>query len=121
MLVINVALLLDYLWFKYSLLLLFGDIDLNPEPKQNTARKFSIYYWNLSSIAAHNFAKLVFLKVYNLFYKLDIICLRETYLDSSILPDHSNLKIPRYILVRSHDPSNEKMQVFVYTTRVICL
>ena len=90
MLVIDVALLLDYLWFKYSILLLFGDVDLNPEPKQNTARKFSICYWNLNSIAAQNFAKLVFLKAYNLVYKFDIICLWETYLDSSILPDHSN-------------------------------
>ena len=81
MLVTNVALLLDYLWFKYSLLLLFGDVDLNPEPKQNTARKFSIYYWNLNSIAAHNFVKMVLLKAYNLIYKFDITCLWKRYLD----------------------------------------
>ena len=61
-LVITVALIFDYLWFKCNLLLLCGDIELNPGLKQNTAKKFSICQWNLNSIAAHNFAKLVFLK-----------------------------------------------------------
>ena len=38
MLVITVALILDYLCFKYNLLLLCGDVKLNPGPKQNTAK-----------------------------------------------------------------------------------
>ena len=106
--VTTVALIFDCLCFKYNLLLLCGDVELNPGPKQNTAKKFTICHWNLNSIAAHNFAKLVLLKAYNSVHKFDIICLSETYLDSNILPDDSNLKIPGYNLVRSDHPSNKK-------------
>ena len=38
-LVITVALLFEYLWFTCNLLLLSGDVDLNPGPNQNTAKK----------------------------------------------------------------------------------
>ena len=69
MLVITVALLFDYLWLKGNLLLLCGDVKLNPTTKQNTAKKFSICHWNLDSIAAHNFAKLVLLEAYNSIHK----------------------------------------------------
>ena len=108
MLVITISLILDYLCFKCNLLLLCGDVEPNPGPKQNTAKKFTICHWNLNSIAAHNFAKLVLLKTYNSVHKFDIICLSETYLDSNILPDDSNLNIPGYNLVRSNHPSNKK-------------
>ena len=39
MLVITVALIFDYLCFKCNLLLLCSDVELNPGPKQNTAKK----------------------------------------------------------------------------------
>ena len=51
--------------------------------------------------------KLVFLKAYNSIYKFDIICLLETYLDSTILHDDSNLEISGYNIVRSNHPSNK--------------
>ena len=38
----------------------------------------------------------------------DIICLSETYLDSSILHNDSNLEIPGYNLVPSDHPSNKR-------------
>ena len=38
-LVITVVLLFDYLWFTCNLLLLCGDVELNPEPNQNSAKK----------------------------------------------------------------------------------
>ena len=41
MVVLTVTLLFDYLWFKFNLLLLRGDVEINPGPKQNTAKKFS--------------------------------------------------------------------------------
>ena len=110
-LVITVALLSDYLWLTNNLLLLCGDVELNPELNQNTAKKLSICRWNVNSIAAHNFAKLVLLKAFNSIHKFDIICLSETYLDSSILHNDSNLEIPGYNSVRSDDPSNKKRGV----------
>ena len=105
---ITVALLSDYLWFTCNLLLLCGDVKLIQGPNQNTAKKLSICHWNLNKIAAHNFVKLVLLKVFNSIHKFDIICLSETYLDLSILHNGSNLEIPGYNLVRSDHPSNEK-------------
>ena len=65
MLVITAALIFGYLCFKYNLLLLCGDVELNPGPKHKTGEKFTICQWNLNSIVAHNFAKLFLLKAYN--------------------------------------------------------
>ena len=103
-LVITVALLFIYLLLTCNLLLLCGDVELKPGPNQNTAKKLSICHGNHNSIVSHNFVKLVLLKPYNSIHKFDIICLSETYLDSSILHDHSNLEISRYDLVRSDHP-----------------
>ena len=84
-LVITVALLFIYLLFTCNLLLLCGDVELKPGPNQNTAKKLSICHGNHNSIVSRNFAKLVLLKPYNSIHKFDIICLLETYLNSSIL------------------------------------
>ena len=109
------------------LLLLCGDVELNPLPKQNTGKKNYFCHWNLNSIAARNFAKLVLLKAYNSVHKFDIICLLETYLDSNILPDDSNLDISGYNLARSNHPTNKKRgDVCIYCKsyfplRIICI
>ena len=47
------------------------------------------------------------LKVYIAIHKFCIICISETYLDSSI-PSDSNLEISGYTLVRLDDTSNSK-------------
>ena len=39
---------------------------------------------------------------------MDIVCLSETYLDSTIQSDNDNLEIPGHNLVRSDHPSNNK-------------
>ena len=39
---------------------------------------------------------------------MDIMCLSETYLDSTIQSNNDNLEILRYDLVRSDHPSNNK-------------
>ena len=80
----------------------------NPGPKPSSYRNFSIYHWNLNSISAHNFPKLSLLRAYITVYKFDGICLWETYLDSSILHDDNNLKIPGYNLYREDHPFNVK-------------
>ena len=85
MLVTTVALLFIHLWFTSYLLLLCGHLELNRGSNQKTAKKISICHWNRYSIAAHNFAKRILLKAHNSIHKFDIICLSETYLDSSIL------------------------------------
>ena len=83
-----------------------GDVELNPGPKRKAAQTFSICHWNLNSICAHNSAKLSLLRAYVSVHKFDIICLSETYLDSSI--DDEGLEISGYYLIRSDHPSNKK-------------
>ena len=48
---------------------------------------------------------MLLLKAYNAIYKYDFICLPETYLDSSILPNHTSLDLEGYNLVRADNPN----------------
>ena len=59
-------------------------------------------------MSAYNYTKLSSLKAFIAVHKFDIICLSETYLDSSVAPDDDNLEISGYSLVRSDHPSNNK-------------
>ena len=71
-------------WLYILLIILSGDVELNPGPKLKAVQTLSVCYWNLNSICAHNFTKLPLLRAYVSVHKFDIICLSETYLDSSI-------------------------------------
>ena len=84
------------IWYCECLLQLTGDIELNPGPKPNSCKSFSIYHWNLNSIHSHNF---IMLTAHNSIRKFDIICLSETYLNSETLSNDENLNIPSYNLV----------------------
>ena len=85
-----------------------GDIEMNLGPKPSSCNKFSICHWNLNSISAHNFIKLSLLRAYISVRNFDILCLSETYLDSTISSNDSNLIIPGYKLYRADHPSNVK-------------
>ena len=95
-------------WVYSILISLSGDVQLNPSTKNKFDVNFSICHWNLNSIAAHNYAKVFLLKAYIAVYKFDIICISETYLDTSITSDDGNLEILGYKLIRSDHPSNIK-------------
>ena len=95
-------------WLYSLLILLSADVELNPGPKRASTRNISICHWNLNSISAHNYIKLFLLKAYIAIHKFDIICLSETYLDSSTTSDDDNLTISGYNLIRSNHPSNNK-------------
>ena len=62
--------------------MLCGDIGVNPGPGQWTSLSFC--HWNQNSISALDFVKLSLLKAYNAVHKFDIICLSETFLNSSL-------------------------------------
>ena len=80
-------------WVYSILISLSGDVQLNPGPKNKFDVSFSIRHWNLYSIAAHNYAKVFLLKAYITVYKFDIICISDTYADTSITSDDGNLEI----------------------------
>ena len=90
----------------FMLLLLCGDIELNPGP--NERDNLTMCHWNLNSIAAHNFIKMKSLQAYNSIQKFDIICLSETYLDKSYCNDCEDININGYKWIRADNPQNTK-------------
>ena len=57
------------------------------------------------------------LQAYNAGHKYDIVCLSETYQNSSLPYDDENLEIPGYNLIRT-DHLKINAAVFVFTTKV---
>ena len=93
----------------YSILILLSaDVELNPGPKRASTSNISMSHWTLNSISAHNYTKLFLLKAYIAIHKFDIICLSETYLNSSTTSDDDDLAISGYNLIRSDHPSNNE-------------
>ena len=104
-----------YFVFILLILLACGDIELNPVPKNRCSRyNFSIYQWHLNSITAHNFAKVNLLQSYYAIYKFDMMCLSESYLDSSISSDNDNLYIKDYNLTRTDSRNAKRVGFWVH-------
>ena len=59
-------------------------------------------------MAAHIFEKINLLEAYNIINKFEVICLSESYLDSSIASDNDNLNIKGYNLYRADHSNNVK-------------
>ena len=94
--------------FIIFLLLLANDVHPHPGPISNKTRHFSVSFWNANSISAHNFSKIDLVKSYNSIYKYDMICIAETFLDSSFLSNDERLHLDGYELIRSDHPNNVK-------------
>ena len=66
------------------------------------------FLYESKSISAHNFIKIFLLRTYVLTHNFEILCLPETYLDSSNSSNDNNLTIPGYDLYKADHPSNVK-------------
>ena len=97
-----------FFWLQSPLVLLSGNIEINLGPKRTPKASLSICCWNLNSIFAHNYTKLFLLRVYLVFHKFDIICLSETYPNSSNSPDYETLEIFGNNLMHSDHWLNSK-------------
>ena len=106
------------LWLQILLVLLNGDVEINPGPKRTPKARLSICHWNLNSISADNYVKLSLLRAYLAFHKFDIICLSETYLNSSNSPDNETLAISGYNLVLLTTLSTVNVGEFAFTIKV---
>ena len=105
------------LLFVCSLLLLHGDVESNPGPRNSKKHLPLFCHWDLKSLPAHNFSKMLLLKAYNAIYKHDFICLSETYLDSSLPSDHVSLELEGYkLFVQTNLIMLNKVE-FLYTIR----
>ena len=83
--------------------------ELNRTPDLNLIPAKVFPFVTVTLIAYLRIISLKFhLKTYNVTHKLDVICLSETYLDSSISNDDDNLEIPGYDLFRADHPSSTK-------------
>ena len=91
------------------LLLSHGDIEVNPGPKRKLSQQ-SCCHWNVNIILAHN--KLSLTIAYSTVQKLDIICVSETYLNSSI--NENLLLIPGYHLRAGHSENLKKGDVCLH-------
>ena len=100
------------LFFIQNLLSCCGDIEENPGLKFSS---LTICHWNLKGPTAHDSTKIPLLQAYITQHNYDIICLTETFLNSSIPSDHNRITIDGYNLVRSdHSSDSKKGRVCVY-------
>ena len=83
-----------------------GDIETNPGPEKYAFLKFR--HWNLNCLAAHNFITIPSLEAFITIRNYDTVFLSETFLDSTIAHDDTNLNINGYSMLRSDYPSNSK-------------
>ena len=95
-------------FIEYILLILCGDIETNHGPYNETKESISICHWHLNGIAAQNYSKLAMLEAYNALHYYDLICISETFLNSSHSDSNHPLKLDGYNLIRADHPSNLK-------------
>ena len=90
---------LPYLLFRC------GDIEANPGPKYSS---LTFCHWNLNGLTAHDSIKISLLQTYITQHNYDIICLSETFLNSSIETNDDRISIDEYNLIRADHPSDSK-------------
>ena len=101
-----IKILFFYRFLIKQLLIICGDVHVNPGPKNKD--NLSVAHWNLNSVSVHDFEKLRSLQAFNSVYQFDIICLSETFLDSSFSSDDIDLSIEGYNIIRADHPVNIK-------------
>ena len=90
---------------KRMLLLESGDIETNPGPRKSFIK---FCHWNLNGLAAYDFVKIPLIEAFIKTHNFDIICLPETFLNSSIDISDTRININGYSLLRADHPSNTK-------------
>ena len=103
---ILIVMFIQFIWVHALLIRQTGNIEMNPGAKPNPCHSFSICHWNLNSPTAHNYVNVSLLWAYVAIRKFDLVCLSETYLDSSNNSDEDNFNLSGYNIVRTDHPSN---------------
>ena len=111
-------LLFSGVFFFQNLLSQCGDIEKNPGPKYSSLR---FCHWNLNGLIAHDCIKITLIQAYITDQNFDIVCLSETFLNSSIQNDDHKLKIDGYNLIRSDHPSDSKKMESVFIIKNLLL
>ena len=82
-----------------------GYIKTNPRTRFSSLKFCNCY---LNSLTAHDSINILLFQVYITKHNYDIICLLETFLNSSIQSNDNRIKIDGYNLIRSGHPSHSK-------------
>ena len=96
-----------HIWLSFTIIRLSGDIEENPGPRCNSNQSFSVCHRNLNSITAHNYLEISLLRAISL-HNFDVVCISETYLDSTTAVYDESLAITGYNLRRADHASNSK-------------
>ena len=99
------------LFFKNLIhLLLYCSGDIEVDPGLKIKNQISFCHWNLNGLAAHNFTKVSLMRALSVTHDYNIICLSETFVDSSISNDDERITIKGYNLLQADHPSNKKSE-----------
>ena len=99
------------LFFIQNLLSCCRDIEENLGPNYSS---LTFCHWNLNGLTAHDSTKISLLQAYITQHNYNIICLTETFLNSSILSDDNRITTERFNLIRSDHPSDSKKRWSLY-------
>ena len=101
-----------------NLLFRCGDIEANRGPKDSS---LSFCHWNLHGLIVHDSIKISLLKEHITQHNHDIICLSETFLNSSIQTNNDRISINGYNVIRVDHPSDSKKVEVVFIIKNIFL
>ena len=96
-----------YLFPLDTLLLLAGDIELNPGPQTENSLRF--FHWNLKGICARNGVKIPLIEAYKSLYKYDVIAVSESMLDSKVRDEEISMESFSKEVFRNDHPSDSKV------------
>ena len=96
----------DTIFWKILKLVNSGDIETNPGLRKFSTIKFC--HWNLNGLATHDFIKVPLLEAFISTHNFSILCLSETFLDSTIDLNNESANIDGYSTLRADHLSNNK-------------
>ena len=85
-----------HIWLCLTIFKIRGDIEETIDPKYTSNQSFFICNWNLNIITARNYLKISLLRAYISLHNFNLVCITETYLDSTTVRDDKNLEIAGY-------------------------
>ena len=96
-----------YLFPLDILLLLAGDIELNPGPQTENCLRF--FHWNLNGICARNGVKIPLIEAYNSLYKYDVFAVSESMLDRTVRDEEISIEGLSKEMFRYDHPRDSKV------------
>ena len=82
-------------------LFIYGDVGLKLGLRNTKSYYLLLCHWNLNSLPAYDFSKRSLIEAYNTHHNFYMICLSETYLNSSYADDNTRLNLKDFTLIRA--------------------